>query len=578
MRAMLARIGGQSLVAEATAAIVSWPEKDSSRDLLCKLVPGFGEYANNRPVIDMVDLCLWAMACGSYDLTRCLWARCRCPLRASLVLRVMCKKMRKQSFTSDADVEKLRMFEEDLGAMSTGILDFIDDHDQDATRKVLLHKRAEYARLGAKSGNEVDCLHLATMHNVKDFASHQRFQQVVDMTWRGRSHLCGNLKVVVSHNARYPTFWTILQAMLPFAPVMKLEKNDLFDERKMPLTSFLRRTGLSPISRVVGILQIPMFKRMYTILFRIAFSVVFSIVAMLEPCGQLTYFHLVLSIWTCALAFDELFEAYSNLELYLLMGGQNRLELILIALLFGIIALRIRTIHPPATTAVDLIDFLNQHFDYQIRDEYSAGYLDVNAAPQRRQLEEAGGGVAGGGVAGGVDQHGRELQGFGYYDCGWSWEIELLRTMTAIAALLIAVRMFECFALLYETGVLIITAAGMARRLLVWFPLVFILSFGQAVAMNVLAPNYRLEHSPGPMQFPIETFEADFSAGGPFFSPFWAVYGYFEPGALAQGRGTAFVAPGFMWLCARSAATPARIEHTRACSPVPAPNGVPTGV
>ena len=47
---------------------------------------------------------------------------------------------------------------------------------------------------------------------------------------------------------------------------------------------------------------------------------------------------------------------------------------------------------------------------------------------------------------------------------------------------------------------------------------------------------------------PIDGFAGDFSAGGPFFSPFWAIYGYVEPGALAQGRGTALFAPAFMWL------------------------------
>ena len=31
-------------------------------------------------------------------------------------------------------------------------------------------------------------------------------------------------------------------------------------------------------------------------------------------------------------------------------------------------------------------------------------------------------------------------------------------------------------------------------------------------------------------------FTLDLSSGGPFFSPFWAIYGYVEPGSLAAGR------------------------------------------
>ena len=67
-----------------------------------------------------------------------------------------------------------------------------------------------------------------------------------------------------------------------------------------------------------------------------------------------------------------------------------------------------------------------------------------------------------------------------------------------------------------------------------WLPLVFILSIGFAVAMNVLAPHYRVEHSPGALRLPVDGYTMDLSAGGPFFAPFWAIYGFVEPGALGN--------------------------------------------
>ena len=33
--------------------------------------------ADGQPLVDVVDLSLWAMACGSYELSKCLWTRCR---------------------------------------------------------------------------------------------------------------------------------------------------------------------------------------------------------------------------------------------------------------------------------------------------------------------------------------------------------------------------------------------------------------------------------------------------------------------------------------------------------------------
>lgn len=40
----------------------------------------------------------------------------------------------------------------------------------------------------------------------------------------------------------------------------------------------------------------------------------------------------------------------------------------------------------------------------------------------------------------------------------------------------------------------------------------------------------------------------DLSAGGAFFLPFWALYGFFEPGELAATPGSSSIAPLVLWV------------------------------
>ena len=213
------------------------------------------------------------------------------------------------------------------------------------------------------------------------------------------------------------------------------------------------------------------------------------------------------------------------------LGSRNKerilikLDFLTIALLIAVFYLRMFvTVEPRESTAVDLIDYVNQLTSDRVREDVTFASLSTGATHGDLNFVPADVAL-----------------------CSWSLELELLRTLTALSALLLSVRMLTSFDLLYETGVLMITSLAMLVRMLEWLPLVLILSFGFAIAMNVLAPYYRLEHSPGPLRLPIEDFTGDFSAGGPFFSPFWAIYGYVEPGALALGHGSAVFAPVFMW-------------------------------
>ena len=98
-----------------------------------------------------------------------------------------------------------------------------------------------------------------------------------------------------------PIVLLVLQVILPFAPVLHLEKNDLFDPQAMPLLHALRWLP-TPVYRMFGVCCIPMVKRLFSTLSRAAFFMLFSYIALLKPCGQLHTVHWVGGIWTCSLA------------------------------------------------------------------------------------------------------------------------------------------------------------------------------------------------------------------------------------------------------------------------------------
>lgn len=59
----------------------------------------------------------------------------------------------------------------------------------------------------------------------------------------------------------------------------------------------------------------------------------------------------------------------------------------------------------------------------------------------------------------------------------------------------------------------------------------------------------QLADTPGPLRpFDFAHISIDLSAGGPFFLPFWALYGFFEPGELGAAPSSASVTPVVLWV------------------------------
>ena len=80
-----------------------------------------------------------------------------------------------------------------------------------------------------------------------------------------------------------------------------------------------------------------------------------------------------------------------------------------------------------------------------------------------------------------------------------------------------------------------------------WAKPTAMLTIAFGLVMHILAPEYRLDGSPGAFR-PIPDLDWDFSPGGPFFMTFWALLGFYEPGELAVAPGTALIAPTMFWV------------------------------
>ena len=88
-----------------------------------------------------------------------------------------------------------------------------------------------------------------------------------------------------------------------------------------------------------------------------------------------------------------------------------------------------------------------------------------------------------------------------------------------------------------------VCAYRMGLEVLVWLPIVLTISIGFAISQNILLPHFQSEHGAGAFRPFGQLAELDLSAAGPFWSPFWATFGYYHPGELSGAPSGAFVAP-----------------------------------
>ena len=133
--------------------------------------------------------------------------------------------------------------------------------------------------------------------------------------------------------------------------------------------------------------------------------------------------------------------------------------------------------------------------------------------------------------------------------CEWSWEMELIRTFASGLILISTIRMMEVLTFHKDTGVLLVCVSHMIFDLWNWARLMTLITCGFGLVMHMLAPEYRLDGSPGAWRPFLGWFnlDLDISSSGPFWMTAWGLLGFFEPGELSAAPGSAFLAPLALW-------------------------------
>ena len=146
---------------------------------------------------------------------------------------------------------------------------------------------------------------------------------------------------------------------------------------------------------------------------------------------------------------------------------------------------------------------------------------------------------------------GRRRDDFAFYSraCDWSLGGELIASLIAISTVLLALRVFEVFTFSSDFARIWFSLHRMALDLFKMFWMITSLMFFFGIAFAVLAPNFVLDHSDGPL-LPAGDygFTFDLSAGAAIWQSFWSVFGYFDVAELSSSPSAAFLTPAFFYV------------------------------
>eukprot|EP00965_Chrysotila_dentata_P171983 5675622-Pleurochrysis_carterae.AAC.3 len=103
----------------------------------------------------------------------------------------------------------------------------------------------------------------------------------------------------------------------------------------------------------------------------------------------------------------------------------------------------------------------------------------------------------------GPGHSGGEAHGRHGASCAWSMTIEICRTALGLGYICLLVRLTEFLYYSSSCGILVVRFERMSVRCLtVWFPFVFLWALGFGLAFNIMAPEFELDGSPGPVRVP----------------------------------------------------------------------------
>ncbi|KAL1520819.1 hypothetical protein AB1Y20_022381 [Prymnesium parvum] len=503
-------------IAASAINVEGWnsPWRNEHVRKLQKFVVGFDGYAVTRHTLDTFDIVLWAILCGAFKLASTLWLRqeCESPLRLSLLVQHMCMKIR---LKEKKRINELQETEDFFNRYAIKLLDNIPD--QETARKLLLSTASPKATLGAPKDIRLSLLDLAIdLRNVQ-FISHRHCQAVIDDIWKGRSPDCG--KVQLATLPQNHLIFLQIPAAACFIQLLRLKTNDLYE---WPADRIVDGQVLvSPAEALTDLFKIPLVKRQVALVSQLVFTIFSTVMFFLPLCGEVGAHHVIYTIWVFANMLAEGHQ-YSNSSTKWRHNFFNKVDFIVLFLLFIATVLRFVLIDVDGVIhdripSLDFADWLNQIY-HPSAGELRPSWYQTKVPPTLRNS-----------------------------DCPWSIEMEILRTLLGLAIFLLLFRMLEFMAFHYDIGVLMVCAECMISDLAKWLPLMLTVTMGAALGFNILAPNYHLEDAPGPFHL-IPSLSLDLSVGGPFMATFWALFGFYDPAALALGQGTTMLAPLFMWV------------------------------
>ena len=371
----------------------------------------------------------------------------------------------------------------------------------------------------------------------------------LDGRWWGRTPRSGR----VCCNSPFPEWYQCyLQVFFPFLRVLPVVPNDLCVGYPWCTPDELQRNGkVVTITRwkaMAAIWHIPRMKRAVFSISNVLFDVLFVLVFLDRLCGPLDgtrgWLFWLLVVWTFAHLVQEVLQAWIDFREWR-KNVYNKFDVFGYILLLIAFFLRYQLStagqEPGHYVAEDLASWFNQQSGGRIRP-----VLHSTGRASEENFRNVWVNVEG---SSSKDLHGNDIG-----ECPWSWELEFLRPVLALTAIVLMASLLDLLSMSPKIGVLMVCTGKMLKQdLLVWFSFVMVaVMLGSAFTMNFLAPNYQLEAGTGAFKpfggLSWGPTEWDVSAGGPFFATFWGLFGFYEPGELASATGSSFFAPVFMWV------------------------------
>ena len=512
-------------VSKSERAKLMTPWSEPQLNLMTSFIGGFADYGRSQPVARYFDIMCWAIIAGSLELAHVMWQRTQSPLLAGLVAEFVCKKIKKAKHIGEEELDAAaKRFSKD----TVGVLNYINDDEE--ARKILTTPRHDSGGGTGLAGSNGEVLDLAIHLEMRTFVAHRHCMNVMKEQLNGRLKRAGAMKMH-THPLRF-------------------ELNDLAPGyAKLQVSSAPRSPVLPSWWIPLELWRIPRIKRYTHMTGMVLFVMAYCIVALQPLCGPLNNAHYIFASWLTTMAVQEVHQIIRvGWRVYTAPGLDrvwNVIDVIFITMMTCAAFLRV--------CSSDLDPFHDQHFGdkehthtslvgwlrhHTMEEPYPSGY----GPRMRRSLHEVNASLP-------------PLHGLSADECEFTLLIDALRSLLGITAIPLFVRLFELVTFDDRLGVLLVCLTRMMRDLMNWMVLITILSLGFAVAFSILTPNFhqgselQLADSAGPLR-PLSFADVviDFSAGGAFFLPFWALYGFFEPGELAAAPGASSFTPAVLWL------------------------------